>query len=94
MSTKVQLPPGCYGLKVPGPGGKEYNGRPGGHVTVDDDNHAAMINKSGNAKLGLITGNAGLALATKGGRRCLECNFLGQAWSVICPRCNGNTREE
>jgi hypothetical protein len=33
-------------------------------------------------------------IGTRIGRRCVQCRFLGQAWSIVCPHCGGETVRE
>lgn len=88
--ARVQLPKGCYGLEMAD--GSTYNGKPGGHVDVDD-RHAASINTSTNGQLGLVSSTRYLSIGTRVGRRCPACQFHAQAWSTTCPRC-GTTTED
>lgn len=91
MSTRVQLPDGCYGFDTAD--GGRYTGKPGGHVEVSD-RHAAAIGKSQLGQSGLLSGSPAYALGTKGGRRCPGCRFLGQVWAVECPHCGTLTEVE
>jgi hypothetical protein len=80
-------------VKVDGPGGKVYDAaRPGGAVSMPDE-HAKLMQGSRNGRLGILTVN-GTSIGTKAGRRCGGCGFLAQAWSVLCPRCGGDTAPE
>jgi hypothetical protein len=88
--TRVNMPPGCYGLKI---GSKEYNAKPGGTVDVPPE-AAAQIARSSNGKLGIVSGRPKVAIATKGGRWCQACRFLAQSWSAACPRCGQQTAPE
>jgi hypothetical protein len=90
-TTRVQLPPGCYGLDTAD--GSKYTGRPGGHVEVSDE-HAAALSRSQLGQTGLLSAGTAYALATKGGRRCPGCRFLGQVWSITCPHCGTATEIE
>jgi hypothetical protein len=85
---QVQMPPGCESLKFSD--GKQYYGRPGGHVNVADE-HARQIARSGNGRLGIVSGTQALVLGTKRGNWCLDCGRLWQAWSTRCPRCGAQT---
>ena len=93
--TQIQMPPGCNSLRFPptkaGPG-KEYYGKPGGSVSVDD-HHAVQIAKSPNGRLGIVTQPRN-AIGTRKGQRCEGCGFLGQAWMRICNRCGGTDLTE
>jgi hypothetical protein len=68
VSERVALPPGCYGLDLPG--GKKVTGKPGSTITVED-HQAKLINKSSNAHYGIVKGGVGYSLGTRGGRRCV-----------------------
>jgi hypothetical protein len=89
---KINLPPGCYGLTGPD-GSKTRRVKPGSSVTVTDE-QARVINKSGNASLGIISGNQSVTIGTRKGRRCTRCGFLAQVWSLECPRCYAKTVPE
>ena len=89
---RINLPPGCYGLKVAGMG-KTKNVRPGTSVVVSDE-QARAIKKSSNGQLGIVSSSQALTIGTKNGRFCEDCGFHAQAWSKKCPRCGGTTREE
>lgn len=91
MTTRVELPPGCYGLQMAD--GTQYDAKPGGAVTVED-RHASAIKTSTNGKAGVLSATKAYSLGTKTGRRCEPCGFLGQAWSTSCPRCGGATHLE
>lgn len=95
MATRVEMPPGCYGLEMPD--GTKYDGRPGRAVHVDNPAHLAQIGKSFAGQHGVVGSTSVMvAVGTRVGRRCqgAGCGFLGQAWSMSCPRCGSNTREE
>ena len=87
MSTRVELPTGCYGLKMPD--GTKYDAKPGKTVSVED-HHASQISKSSNAKLGIVSSCKGYAIGTRTGKRCGECQFLAQNWASSCPRCSSD----
>lgn len=91
MSEKVALPPGCYGLDLPG--GQKVTGKPGSTVTVED-HQAKLINKSSNAHYGIVSSGLSYTVGTRHGRRCVSCHFLAQSWSTTCPRCGEETTEE
>jgi hypothetical protein len=92
MTERVALPPGCYGLDMPG--GKKYTAdKPGSTITVED-HHAKQIAKSSNAYHGIVSGGASYSVGTRTGRRCTSCGFLAQSWSSTCPRCDGPTEAE
>lgn len=91
MSTKVQLPAGCYGLKMPD--GTKYDAKPGKTVDVDEG-HASQIKRSSNAKLGIISAGITFAIGTRSGKRCDDCGFLAQGWATACPRCAGSVSPE
>lgn len=91
MPVRVNLPPGCDSLKFSD--GKEYYGKRGTSVVVDD-RHARQIPKSRNGALDIVSNRQSLSLGTKAGRWCAACRFLAQAWSVECPRCGRETVPE
>ncbi|GAA4626887.1 hypothetical protein GCM10023196_036970 [Actinoallomurus vinaceus] len=91
MSTRVTLPPGCYGLQMGD--GTKYTAKPGSTVTVED-RHAGAIKTSTNGRTGVVSATRSYGLATKAGRWCEPCRFLAQAWATTCPRCGGSTIEE
>lgn len=89
--TRVQLPPGCYGIE--GANGQKYSARPGG--TLDVPQHVAdRIKTSSAGASGVLRGGELLALGTKRGRWCSPCGRLWQAWSVQCPRCGESTEAD
>lgn len=86
--TRVQLPPGCYGIETPS--GKKYSARPG--RTLDVPDHVAdRIGKSTAGASGVLRGGELLGLGTKRGRFCEPCRRWWQAWSAQCPRCGEPT---
>ena len=87
---RVNLPPGCYGLRLPT---REVNSKPGGAVTVTDQ-EARWIAKSGNGRLGIVSGSPATAIATKRGMWCFDCVRLWNAWNALCPRCGEPTEPE
>lgn len=91
MSTRVELPTGCYGLKMPD--GTKYDAKPGRSVVVED-HHARQVAKSSNAKLGIVDASKGYAIGTRRGKRCDDCQFLAQGWASACPRCGGGVTTE
>jgi hypothetical protein len=86
MSTKVQLPPGCYGFDCKD--GTKYTGRPGGSVTVSD-RHAKALNQSQFGGDANLVGNVGrVSFGTKKTRVCAPCGGRRwNAWNETCPRC-------
>ena len=91
MTVRVNLPPGCYGLKADD--GTPYNDKPGGKVVIED-HHAKQIMKGRNGQLGIITDRQPVSIGTRRGQRCIRCGFLAQGWATQCPRCGGETEEE
>jgi hypothetical protein len=87
---RVNLPAGCYGVKLPT---REVNDKPGGSITVTD-REARWIAKSSNGKLGIVGSTQALTVGTKQGRWCYPCGRLWQAWSRSCPRCGRGTTAE
>jgi len=90
-TTRVELPPGCYGLECAD--GTKYDGKPGGHVDVAA-RHAAAIRTSQHGRIGMLSASKAYAIGTKGGRRCPRCRFLAQRWADACPRCGTQTETE
>ena len=90
-TTRVELPPGCYGIETAD--GTKYDGKPGGHVDVSD-RHAAAIRTSQHGRIGMLSASKAYAIGTKGGRRCPRCRFLAQRWADACPRCSTPTETE
>lgn len=88
MSTKVQLPPGCYGFDCKD--GTKYTGRPGGSVTVSD-RHAAAINSGQFADKGLVSAKGAQSFGTRRGQHCEPCGRLWNAWNTTCPKCGAPT---
>lgn len=89
--TRVQLPPGCYGIE--GANGKKYSAKPGG--TLDVPQHVAdRISKSTAGASGVLRGGELLSLGTKRGRLCRDCRRMWQAWSTTCPRCGEPTEAD
>jgi len=89
--TRVQLPPGCYGVE--GVNGQKYSARPGG--TLDVPQHVAdRISKSTAGATGVLRGGELLSLGTKRGRLCRDCRRMWQAWSTTCPRCGEPTEAD
>lgn len=89
--TRVQLPPGCYGIE--GANGQKYSAKPGGTIDVPQ-NVADRIKHSSAGASGVLRGGELLALGTKRGRWCDACSRWWQAWSTQCPRCGGDTEAE
>lgn len=94
--ARLLLPPGCYGVQA-GEGGKQYNGKPGGVVTIDERD-VPKIASSTAGRNGLLTANRTYGIGTRAGRLCTDehgtgCRFLAQAWSETCPKCGSATQE-
>lgn len=90
MSQRVTLPPGCYGTEMAGDGTKYTADKPGGTVVMED-HHAAAIDKSQHAGIGLLRSTRSYRLATRNGRHCPACGFSAQCWSKVCPHCGTDT---
>lgn len=90
--ARVQLPPGCYGIDLPG--GGRYSGKPGSVVDVSDE-HARAINKSWYSATGVMSAEQQYAIGTRTARVC-SCNPLRRwnSWSITCPRCGAETSLE
>jgi len=86
---RISLPPGCYGAKLPT---REVNDKPGGHITVTDQ-EARWIANSSNGQLGILSATQALSFGTKKSRLCPSCARLWNAWSAECPRCGAETQE-
>jgi hypothetical protein len=89
--VKVPLPTGCYGVETAD--GAKYDRQGSGYVEMPE-HHAAQIARSRHGQTGLLSTTRGYALATRGGRRCPGCRFLGQVWSITCPHCGTPTEME
>jgi lipopolysaccharide biosynthesis regulator YciM len=89
MTTKVNLPPGCYGTEM-ADGTKYTAKKPGGTIDMAD-RHARAMDKSQHAGIGLLSSTHSFRLATKNGRHCPACGFSAQCWSKSCPRCDQPT---
>jgi hypothetical protein len=89
--TKINLPPGCYGVE--GANGQKYSAKPGGSIDVPQS-VADRIKKSHAGVNGVLRGGELLALGTRRGRYCAPCRRWWQAWSTECPRCGEPTEAE
>lgn len=87
--VRVNLPPGCYGLKI---GPKEFNGKRGGHAMVPEE-YAKLIPRSSNGQLDIISARQPVGGSEHKGRRCLSCGFLGYQWMHTCSRCHSDETE-
>jgi hypothetical protein len=83
MGERFNLPPGCAGFTSVD--GSRISAKAGTSVVLED-HHAARLKKSAHASIGLVTPMS-YALGTKKSTLCPACNFLGQAWTTECPRC-------
>jgi hypothetical protein len=83
MGERFNLPPGCAGFTSAD--GSRISAKAGTSVVLED-HHAARLKKSAHASIGLVTPMS-YALGTKKSTLCPACNFLGQAWTTECPRC-------
>jgi hypothetical protein len=90
--TRVNLPPGCYGIEVAGY--KSRRVKPGSHLDIDNPRVARLIGKSSNTELGIISNKELVGIGTKAGRWCKPCKRLWQAWSETCPKCGLETEPE
>jgi len=85
----VYLPAGCNLVNDKG----KYTAKEGDKVTVSDG-VARQIAERTTAPGRTTTFYGAVHIGTRKGRRCLDCGFLGQVWSITCPRCEGDTKEE
>lgn len=86
----VNVPPGCAGLD-PGHGQRPIPAdRPGGHVTISDEQADVL----GRQDAGVLSGRPGMVLATRKGRRCPSCGRIWQAWTALCHKCQVPTVPE
>lgn len=91
MAVTVELPPGCKGLDCLD--GTRYTAaQPGGRIQVED-RHAEAINTGQYGEHGLMSAKGLMFLGTKKGRECAPCKRVWQAWSLLCPKCGGETVE-
>lgn len=97
--AKVQLPPGCFSLRIEGVAKPYKANRPGGFTTIDEPSHLAAIDRMpGNGTAGLVTAKFrefGTG-AVKNGRWCTACQpaRLWNAWNARCPKCDAETVPE
>lgn len=94
--TTVQLPPGNRSLRLYD-GTRYVAAREGGHVTIDNPDHAKAINAmQGNGDAGLLNASDAVygAVRGKAGRVCTRCRFVAYAWATDCPRCGSATEPE
>lgn len=94
MTTRVPLPPGCYGVKVEDTG-REYNRTPGGTITMSDAD-AAKIKHSSAGINGILSADRMTAIGTRIGQVCTnpECRRVWQAWTHTCHTCGSPTERE
>jgi hypothetical protein len=79
----LNLPPGCAGVDPGGNSRPIMADRPGGHVTISDEQADVIGRQDG----GVLSGRPGTVLATRKGRRCPSCGWRGQVWTRTCRRC-------
>lgn len=91
MSQRVQLPPGCAGFRCTD--GSVYSAKAGTSVVIED-RHAKALSKSQHQSIGLVKAGESFALGTRRGQVCDACSRTWQAWSLQCPKCGGETRED
>lgn len=92
--TTVNFPPGMRSVKLYD-GTRYVAAREGGHVTVDNPDHAAAINAmGGNGDAGLLSARWRQFGGSRGkpGRTC--CGRLYYAFTTVCPRCGSETVPE
>lgn len=91
MGQRVQLPPGCAGFRCAD--GSVYSAKAGTSVVLED-HHARSLSKSQHQSIGLVSAGENFSLGTKRGRVCDECARTWQVWSLQCPKCGAETRED
>lgn len=84
----MHLPPGCEGLTG---GAERYRARPGGTVTVTDDDAKRINAMPGNGTAGLVTAAYRVFLGTKKGMRCPADGRVWNAWTEHCHSCGTAT---
>jgi hypothetical protein len=91
VSVRVQLPPGCEGFTG---GSERYRARPGGVVTVSDEDARKLDAMPGNGTAGLVTARSRVFAGTRKSRWCFACTpaRVWNAWTTRCHRCGGATQ--
>lgn len=86
---KITLPQGVQRIAANG----KYTAREGDTVDVTPGQARQIVEKTTAPSWKVPPNSVGI-VGTRKGRRCVDCSFLGQSWSVKCPRCGGETKEE
>jgi hypothetical protein len=89
---RVQVPPGMKGFRDRRTG-RVIDANRQGFITLDDDDARRLKNSHHNGA-GLIETTERIAIGTKKGRWCRNCNRLWNAWNTQCSRCGEETVPE